>query len=197
MYNRTTKQSSLKSRLNDSSSISRHLVPSNIIDESPEYSTTVEYDDQLIENFQKFQKKITRGSMFNSTITLMSFSPTPIIFFMRFAFAQTGIIYGGVLYSFLLIASLYSLYLLIKVFSKTHAGNFNTLLKEHIQSKCISILFFITLSIYYFVLNVIYCYSIIRLLLNTLSVFEFTNEENRTVVIILIVNKRKEIHHEI
>lgn len=187
MYNRRTKQSSLKNQFNDESSTSRHLIPSNIIDESPEYSTTVEYDDQLIENFQKFQKKITRGSMFNSTITLISFSPTPIIFFMRFAFEQTGIIYGVVLYSFLLIASLYSLYLLTKIFSKTHAGNYNTLLKEHIQSKCISILFFITLFIYYFVLNVIYCYSIIRLLVNTLNVFEFTNKDNITVMVILII----------
>ena len=57
MYNRTTKQSSLKSRLNDSSSISRHLVPSNIIDESPEYSTTVEYDDPLIKVSKDFKRK--------------------------------------------------------------------------------------------------------------------------------------------
>jgi hypothetical protein len=188
MNNRQRKHNSSNYRYNiDESSSSRHLIPSNIIDESPEYSTTVEYDDPLIKSFQRFQKKITRGSMFNSTITLISFSPTSIILLSRFAFLQTGIFYGVIMYSTLLIASLFSMYLLIKILSKTHADNYHVLLKEHVKSKYVSFIFYSTLFVYFIVLNCIYFYSNIRLIINTLSAFNYGNEKDITIICILVI----------
>ena len=87
------------------------LYPTSIIYEEPELHTTIQNDDPLIKTFERFKKKVGRGSIFNSTITLISFSPLVIMFYSRYAYVITGISYSLILIIIFALNSFFSLYI--------------------------------------------------------------------------------------
>lgn len=181
MYN--SKKNSNKNFIDDSS-LTKGFQPNSIIYEDPELTTTIQNDDPLLQTFQKFQKKIERGSIFNSTITLISFSPLLIIFFARYAFTVSGILFSFLLISLFAFTSFFTLYLNVKVITQTQSDNFHFLLQKKTRSKIMLKVYHLSSFFYLLSLNVIYQYMLIRMLENVF--FAFSIKITLTIKITII-----------
>lgn len=181
MYN--SKKNSNKNFIDDSS-LTKGFQPNSIIYEDPELTTTIQNDDPLLQTFQKFQKKIERGSIFNSTITLISFSPLLIIFFARYAFTVSGILFSFLLISLFAFTSFFTLYLNVKVITQTQSDNFHFLLQKKTRSKIMLKVYHLSSFCYLLSLNVIYQYMLIRMIENVF--FAFSIEITLTIKITII-----------
>ena len=181
MYN--SKKISNKNFIDDSS-LTKGFQPNSIIYEDPELTTTIQNDDPLLRTFQKFQKKIERGSIFNSTITLISFSPLLTIFFARFAFTVSGILFSFLLISLFAFTSFFTLYLNVKVITQTQSDNFHFLLQKKTRSKIMLKIYHLSNLCYHLSLNIIYQYMLIRMIENVF--FAFSIEITPTIKITII-----------
>ena len=176
-----------KNIIEDNSTFTRNTQPNSIIYEEPELTTTIQIDDPLLKTFQKFQKKVERGSMFNSTITLISFSPLIIIFFLRFTLDTSGILLCLFLISLFGLNSFFTLYLNMKVITQTQSDSYHSLLQNKVRNINLTRVYHFSSLVYLTCLNLIMAFMIMEMINNLFFAFSIKTDLTHSIIIICIL----------
>ena len=163
------------------------LYPTSIIYEELVLHTTIQNDDPLIKTFERFKKKVGRGSIFNSTITLISFSPLVIMFYSRYAYVITGISYSLILIIIFALNSFFSLYINIQAITLTHSENFHTLIKNKIRNNTLLYIYHICSFVYLLTLSVLCNFALIEMIKHIFYALSFECNLTSKIVCISIV----------
>lgn len=153
------------------------LIPKSIIYEEPELNTRIEKD--ITNNIYLLVKtKTSEGSIINSILTLISFSPTCTFFFVPFALSFHYMIPGILIFMLTALLSYYTLFLLLKVIVEKQAISHSyTDIITSLLSKKQSVMINIIMIIHYFGLSIIYVYIGKELMVNI--AIEWFKSENR------------------
>lgn len=187
--NKTKKSKSRRGKniIEDNSTFTKNTQPNSIIYEEPELTTTIQIDDPLLKTFQKFQKKVERGSMFNSTLTLISFSPLIIIFFLKYTLDTSGILLCFSLISLFGLNSFFTLYLNMKVITQTQSDSYHSLLQNKVHNIHLTRLYHFCSLVYLICLNLIMAFMIISMINNLFYAFSIEKDLSSTIIIICLL----------
>lgn len=176
-----------KNYIEDNSTLTKKTQPNSIIYEEPELTTTIQIDDPLLKTFQKFQKKVERGSMFNSTVTLISFSPLIMIFFLRYTLEISGILLCVCLISLFGFNSFFTLYLNMKVITQTQSDSYHSLLQNKVHNIHLTRLYHLSSLLYLICLNLVMAYLIMKMINNLFCAFSLNNEKEKALSSTIII----------
>lgn len=145
------------------------LIPKSIIYEDPELNTKIEND--ITNNIYLLVKaKASEGSIMNSIVTLILFSPICTFFYVPFALSFYLMIPGIIIFILTALLSYYTLFLLLKVIVEKQAMTHTyTQLISSLLSKKLCIMMNILIIIYFFGLSIIYIYIGKELIANLAS----------------------------